>query len=170
MQSVEDMLASPFWGSIWETFVFAELRKREVFRNSAWSIQFLRDRMGEVDFVIDRGGRFELYDAKDRDPADGRRRPSASTRFRPPSGEKHVLRSTLICRAANRHPLTLGATRRRSGNSEGERSGYLESELARLARHPPGNPQPPRTCFHSPSIATVDKLDRAPGKAETEQR
>jgi uncharacterized protein len=105
VQSVENMLASPFWGSIWETFIFGELRKREVFRNTAWSIQFLRDRSGEVDFVIDRGGRFELYDAKTTTqptPGDA----SQLERFCHLLGTNNVLRSTVLCRAANRHPLT----------------------------------------------------------------
>jgi predicted AAA+ superfamily ATPase len=105
VRTVEDMLASPFWGAIWETFVFAELRKREAFASSVWSIQFLRDRVGEVDFIIDRGGRFELYDAK---TATSPRADDARQleRFAGLLGAKHVMRSTLICRAENRYPLT----------------------------------------------------------------
>ena len=77
VQTVEDMLASPFWGSIWETFVFAELRKREVFRNTAWSIQFLRDRIGRGRLRHRPGRAFRALRRQDHDPADGRRRPAA---------------------------------------------------------------------------------------------
>lgn len=55
---------SPFVGSVWETAVFAELRKRAgpASRRSFW---FYRDVQGrEVDFVISGGGRAALVECK----------------------------------------------------------------------------------------------------------
>jgi hypothetical protein len=64
ISSLEEMMRSPLVGAIWETFVFAELRKREVARTGRWDIHFWGDRRREVDFIIDRGGRMEFYEAK----------------------------------------------------------------------------------------------------------
>ena len=51
-------------GAVWETFVFAQLRARERRAGRAGSLFFWRDRTREVDFVIDVGGRLELFEAK----------------------------------------------------------------------------------------------------------
>jgi uncharacterized protein len=55
---------SPSAGAIWETFVFAQLRHRERLAGRNGSVFFWRDRTREVDFVVDIGGRLELYEAK----------------------------------------------------------------------------------------------------------
>src|SRR5207237_1194288 len=61
----EDALhQSPAVGAIWETFVFAQLRSRERRAGRAGSLFFWRDRTREVDFVVDVGGRLELFEAK----------------------------------------------------------------------------------------------------------
>lgn len=61
----EDVLRqSPAAGAIWETFVFAQLRARERRVGRAGSLFFWRDRTREVDFVVDVGGRLELFEAK----------------------------------------------------------------------------------------------------------
>lgn len=61
----EDALAgSPAAGAIWETFVFAQLRARERRAARVGSLFFWRDRTREVDFVVDIGGRLELFEAK----------------------------------------------------------------------------------------------------------
>ena len=61
----EDVLRqSPAAGSIWETFVFAQLRARERRAGRVGSLFFCRDRTREVDFVVDVGGRLELFEAK----------------------------------------------------------------------------------------------------------
>jgi hypothetical protein len=49
IQALEELLKSSLMGPIWESFVFAYL----------W-----HDRSKEADILIDRGGRFELHDAK----------------------------------------------------------------------------------------------------------
>jgi hypothetical protein len=55
---------SPAAGAIWETFVFAQLRHRERRAGREGGLFFWRDRTREVDFVIDTGGRLELFEAK----------------------------------------------------------------------------------------------------------
>src|SRR5208283_1137277 len=55
---------SPAAGAIWETFVFAQLRSRERRAGRVGSLFFWRDRTREVDFVVDVGGRLELFEAK----------------------------------------------------------------------------------------------------------
>lgn len=51
-------------GAIWETFVFAQLRGRKRHAGRVGSLFFWRDRTREVDFLVDVGGRLELYEAK----------------------------------------------------------------------------------------------------------
>src|SRR5713101_1999330 len=61
----EDALhQSPAAGAIWETFVFAQLRSRERRAGRVGSLFFWRDRTREVDFVVDVGGRLDLFEAK----------------------------------------------------------------------------------------------------------
>lgn len=64
IRSVRALFESPAAGAVWETFVFAQLRHREQHAGRSRSLYFWRDRTREVDFVIDTGGRFELYEAK----------------------------------------------------------------------------------------------------------
>ena len=77
VHSVEDMLASPFWGSIWETFVFAELRKREVLPELDLVDPVSKGPHGRGRLCHRPGRAFRALRRKDRDPADGRRCPSA---------------------------------------------------------------------------------------------
>lgn len=64
IRSVADLGQSPAIGAIWETFVFAQLRDRERRAGRARSLFFWRDRSREVDFLVDAGGRLELFEAK----------------------------------------------------------------------------------------------------------
>lgn len=64
IRSEEALLESPAAGAIWETFVFAQLRERERHAGRQGGLFFWRDRTREVDFVIDAGGRLELFEAK----------------------------------------------------------------------------------------------------------
>jgi uncharacterized protein len=64
IRSVEALRQSPAVGTVWETFVFAQLRDRERRAGRAKSLFFWRDRTREVDFVVDAGGRLELFEAK----------------------------------------------------------------------------------------------------------
>jgi len=64
IRSENALRQSPAIGAIWETFVFAQLRDRERRAGRVGSLFFWRDRTREVDFVVDAGGRMELYEAK----------------------------------------------------------------------------------------------------------
>ena len=64
VRSEEALLQSPAAGPIWETFVFAQMRARERRAGRTGSLFFWRDRTREVDFVVDAGGRLELFEAK----------------------------------------------------------------------------------------------------------
>jgi uncharacterized protein len=64
IRSQESLLQSPALGAVWETFVFAQLRHRERIARRVGSLFFWRDRTREIDFLIDQGGRLELFEAK----------------------------------------------------------------------------------------------------------
>ena len=64
IRSVEALMQSPAVGAIWETFCFAQLRARERRAGREGGLFFWRDRTREVDFVVDAGGRLELFEAK----------------------------------------------------------------------------------------------------------
>jgi uncharacterized protein len=57
--------ASPLVGTVWETFVFAEFRKRARVAASPATLWFYRDAQGrEIDFVQVRDGRLHLFEVK----------------------------------------------------------------------------------------------------------
>src|SRR5580698_3573016 len=64
IRSEEALQQSPAVGAVWETFVFAQLRDRERRSGRTGGLFFWRDRTREVDFVVDTGGRLELFEAK----------------------------------------------------------------------------------------------------------
>lgn len=64
IRSESALRESPAAGAIWETFVCAQLRSRERRAGRVGSLFFWRDRTREVDFVVDVGGRLELFEAK----------------------------------------------------------------------------------------------------------
>jgi predicted AAA+ superfamily ATPase len=64
IRSEEGLRQSPAAGAVWETFVFAQLRARERRAGRAGNLFFWRDRTREVDFVVESGGRLELFEAK----------------------------------------------------------------------------------------------------------
>ena len=56
---------SPLLGALWETFVYAELRKLVSLQDEPATLWFYRDqRAREIDFVIDSGGRLSFIEAK----------------------------------------------------------------------------------------------------------
>lgn len=64
IRTKEVLLQSPSAGAVWETFVFTQLRDRERRTGHTGSLFFWRDRTREVDFLVDAGGRMELFEAK----------------------------------------------------------------------------------------------------------
>ena len=102
--SHNDLLQSPYFGSIWETFVFSALRKQQIASTGAWNLYFWRDRVREVDFVLHRGGRFTLYEAKASEVPEAK--DSANLRYlRDILGAGEIERMGVICRTPHRFPL-----------------------------------------------------------------
>jgi uncharacterized protein len=104
IRTVEDLRRSPAVGAVWETFVFAQLRHREQTAGRRASLYFWRDRTREVDFVVDVGGRLEVYDAK------WTELPSPSdcanlAQLRQAVAPRTTVKGGLLCRAANAYPL-----------------------------------------------------------------
>jgi predicted AAA+ superfamily ATPase len=64
IRTEEALQQTPMSGAVWETFVFAQLRDRERHAGRTGSLFFWRDWTREVDFVMDAGGRMELFEAK----------------------------------------------------------------------------------------------------------
>jgi len=107
VRSLPVMMESPLIGAIWETFVFQQLRNNER-HGEGGGLYFWRDRTREVDFVIDRGGRIELVEAKFTEL------PAASDAtnlyfVRDVVGGRRVEKMTVACRTPNPYPLGDGA-------------------------------------------------------------
>jgi predicted AAA+ superfamily ATPase len=67
------LLTSPLVGTVWETFVFAEFRKRSRAVASPSTLWYYRDAQGrEIDFVEIRDGRLHLFEVKWTESADAR--------------------------------------------------------------------------------------------------
>ncbi len=65
--------ASPLVGTVWETFVFAEFRKRASAAPSPSTLWYYRDAQGrEIDFIQISEGRFHLFEVKWTETADAR--------------------------------------------------------------------------------------------------
>jgi uncharacterized protein len=107
IRSEDALFHSPAVGAIWETFVFAQLRGRERRAGRVGSLFFWRDRTREVDFVIDVGGRLELFEAKWTElPADS---DAVNLDFvRNVLGKSHVASGAVVSRTPNSFPLTNG--------------------------------------------------------------
>ncbi len=99
-----ELMASPLAGAIWETAVASELRRQLLDAGRPGELYFWREREREVDFLIHRGGRFLLAEAKftelpdDRDAAHMRLVAS-----RLPKGSVQLM--AVICRCRNAYPL-----------------------------------------------------------------
>jgi len=104
IRSEEALLQSPAVGAVWETFVFAQLRHREKRAGRAGSLFFWRDRTRELDFVVDIGGRHELFEAKWTEiPAAV---DAVNLGFvRDVMGRRPVLAASIVCRTPNAFPL-----------------------------------------------------------------
>jgi hypothetical protein len=107
VRSEEALRQAPVAGAIWETFVFAQLRERERRAGLVGSLFFWRDRTREVDFVVDIGGRLELFEAKWTEvPAAG---DAVNLDFvRKVVGKSRIASSAIICRTPNGFPLADG--------------------------------------------------------------
>ena len=107
IRTMEDLRRSPFAGAAWETFVFAQLRHRERRAARAGSLFFWRDRTREVDFVVDRAGHLELFEAKWTElPGPGDAVNLASVRDA--VGPSRFSSGAIVCRAPHEYPLKDG--------------------------------------------------------------
>ncbi len=107
IRSEEALAESPWAGAVWETFVFAQLRHRERRARRAGSLFFWRDRIREVDFVVDTGGRMELFEAKWTElPAesDGVNLVFVGNTV----GVSRVSAAAIVCRTPTSHPISKG--------------------------------------------------------------
>ncbi len=107
IRSQQTLYETPAVGAIWETFVFAQLRERERRAGRVGSLFFWRDRTREVDFVVEVGGRLELFEAKWTEvpePTD-----AVNLQFvRNVVGKSRIAAGAVICRTPNGYPLTNG--------------------------------------------------------------
>jgi predicted AAA+ superfamily ATPase len=103
--SQDELLRSPLLGNIWETFVFSELRKKQIAQKGHWKIWFWRDLRGlEVDFLVHRGGLFELLEAKFTETPDSKQvLPLAKVAAN--LGHKNVEKIAVLCRAKQSYPM-----------------------------------------------------------------
>ena len=105
VHTVADMLSSPFVGALWETLACAEIRRAQFNRVGGCDLNFWHDGTREADFLLHRGGKFHLADAKWTQHPQSR--DAASLR----KVAKHlpadsVQSMSVICRAQNPFPLT----------------------------------------------------------------
>jgi predicted AAA+ superfamily ATPase len=107
IRSEEALRQAPGAGAVWETFVFAQLRERERRAGRMGGLFFWRDRTREVDFVVDIGGRLELFEAKWTEV------PTASDAVnldfvRNVVGKSRIASGAIVCRTSNSFPLADG--------------------------------------------------------------
>jgi predicted AAA+ superfamily ATPase len=107
IRSAEALRQSPAIGAIWETFVFAQLRDRERRAGRVGALFFWRDRTREVDFLIDAGGRLELFEAKWTEVPDSG--DTVNLDFvRNAVGKSRVTGGAVISRTPNSFPISNG--------------------------------------------------------------
>ncbi len=107
VRTAAELGTSPLTGAIWETVVASELRRGLMNAGRPGELFFWRDREREVDFVIQRAGRFVLAEAKWTELPSAR--DAANLRLvagQLPKGS--VQRMAVICRCANAYPLGEG--------------------------------------------------------------
>lgn len=108
ISSVEALLASPFPGQVWESYVLGQIVRDLERRGSATTVWFWRDAHGlEVDFLLDEGSAFSLVEAKwSEQPAKvDVEKIGTLARF---LSAKREVRSYLACRTPNRYPIVPG--------------------------------------------------------------
>ncbi|SMF41223.1 ATP-binding protein [Pseudobacteriovorax antillogorgiicola] len=105
IRSEEAMLDSPYLGAIWETFVFSEIRKRDLHRDGSWNWNFYRDKTREIDFIKDEGGVFTLLECKWTE-SPSKKDIKHLEYFRENIAKGRVAKSFVVSRPSNRFPLS----------------------------------------------------------------
>lgn len=107
LRTVRELRQSPSAGAVWETFVFAQLRHRERRAGRSGRVYFWRDRTREVDFLVEAGGRLELFEAKWSEIPTVR--DAVNLAFvRDVLEPKAVSKAAIVCRADHPWPLAPG--------------------------------------------------------------
>ncbi len=104
LREADEIAESPYAGAVWETLVCSELRKLIQNGRRAGDLFFWRDRSNEVDFLIHRGGHFELLEAKWTESPSARDR-SGLKRVRALLPPGSVRSAVIICRVPHEVPL-----------------------------------------------------------------
>jgi len=108
INKADDLLNSPLAGHVWETFVFAELRKSQIKETGSWNMWVWKDNRGpEVDFLIHKGGRFDLMEAKFTEHPSGRDAINI-TRVSEQLGQSKISSKSIIARVEESYPLSDG--------------------------------------------------------------
>lgn len=109
VRSVSDLLDSPARGAIFETGVYGELRRTLERSGEVGSLFFLRDRSREVDFLLNRGGRFHLFECKWTERAETADLQGMAYAAKLLGGDA-VRARTLVCRTPRSHPIAGGGS------------------------------------------------------------
>lgn len=108
LRSGPELVESPLGGAVWETFVCSELRRLLRTGRREGDLYYWRDRAREIDLLVHRAGRFELYDAKRAaHPSAGDAGPLHVVASMLP--KRSVVRKAVVCRTTNPFPLGDGA-------------------------------------------------------------
>ncbi len=102
-----ELAGAPFASAVWETLTCAELRRRLRHRLREGDLFYWRDRTKEVDFLVHRGGRFDLYEAKWTEHPDARDA-SQLVRVTAELGAPMVSSASVVCRSRHAYPLGEG--------------------------------------------------------------
>lgn len=106
IDTAEELVKSPLAGAVWETFVFSEIRKQQLLEGGTWNAWFWRNKYGlEADFLIHRGGRFSILEAKFTETPD-RRDAEKLQEIASLLGENNVDRMAVAARVEQPYPLT----------------------------------------------------------------
>ena len=101
---------SPFVGALWETFVFAELRKRLAAGDARDALYFYRDSQGcEVDFMMHTAQGIRLMECKWTELPEARDAANMLTvarDFEKAQSPFRIVSQDVVCRTASAYPLT----------------------------------------------------------------
>ena len=103
LDSAAELRESPLAGALWETMVFSELHRLLAAGVGSWQLAFWRDRTKEADFLLHKGGRVLLADAKWAEHPDG---PGRLEKVR--AEFRRAPFAAIVCRCPNHYPLADG--------------------------------------------------------------
>jgi uncharacterized protein len=109
LSSWQNIIASPLAGAIWETYAFCQLHHAFLkLGNISPGLWFWRDQSGnEVDFIVERGGSFIVYEAKLKENP-GKDDCKGFEKLKAFYGEKSVIKGYVICPVKKNYPIDKG--------------------------------------------------------------